>query len=118
MHNSAPQQKSVRGRRLYFAALLSFASILLPAPFMKPPMAAELGVLAPVVVDGQPLMKRDSKNHAAPVVTRVTSGPLFDKLQKEAREGFTATVLKLDEMAQRRAGIAPVPTWLYLAVED
>ena len=81
-------------------------------------VAAELGVLAPVVVDGQPLMKRDSKDHAAPVVTRVTSGPLYEQLQKEAREGFTKTVLALDEMAQRRAGIAPVPTWLYLAVED
>src|SRR4030095_276378 len=80
--------------------------------------AAELGVLAPVMVDGEPLMKRDAHDRPAPVVTRVTSGPLFDKLQKEAREGFTATELALDERAQRRAGIAPVPTWLYLAVED
>jgi len=80
--------------------------------------AAELGVLAPVIVDGEPLMKRDAHDRAVPVVTRVTSGALYDKLQKEAKEGFTATVLALDELAQRRAGIAPVPTWLYLAVED
>ena len=39
-------------------------------------------------------------------------------MQKEAREGFTATVLALDELAQRRSGTAPVPTWLFLAVED
>ena len=83
-----------------------------------PLMAAELGVLAPVMVDGQPLMKRDSHNRSVPVVTRVTSGELYEKLQKEAREGFVATVLALDELAQRRAGITPVPTWLYLAVED
>jgi DNA uptake protein ComE-like DNA-binding protein len=81
-------------------------------------MAAELGVLAPVMVDGEPLMKRDAHDRAVPVVTRVTSGPLFDKVQKEARTGFTATVLALDDLAQRRTGIAPVPTWLYLAVED
>jgi DNA uptake protein ComE-like DNA-binding protein len=86
--------------------------------FCVPVVAAELGVLAPVIVDGQPLLKRDPKNHDAPVVTRVTSGPLFEQLQKEAREGFTATVLALDELAQVRSGTAPVPTWLYLAVED
>jgi hypothetical protein len=87
--------------------------------FCSPVVAAELGVLAPVMVDGQPLMKPDPRDRPAPVVTRVTSGPLYDKLQKEAREGFTATVLALDEMAQRRSGLEQtVPTWLYLAVED
>lgn len=99
---------------LVVAALFSVLAVFLPGPLL----AAELGVLAPVVVDGQPLMKRDGRNRAVPVVTRVTSGPLFEKLQKEAREGFVATVLALDDLAQRRAGIAPVPTWLYLAVED
>jgi DNA uptake protein ComE-like DNA-binding protein len=99
---------------LFLVAVLSFPAFFLPAPLV----AAELGVLAPVMVDGQPLMKRDGQNRSVPVVTRVTSGPLYEKLQKEAREGFTATVLALDELAQRRAGIAPVPTWLYLAVED
>ena len=112
---SAPQQKGL-GMRVHiaFAALLSFPGFFLPAPLG----AAELGVLAPVIVDGQPLMKRDGRNRAAPVVTRVTSGPLYEKLQKEARDGFVATVLALDDLAQRRAGVAPVPTWLYLAVED
>src|SRR5678815_70704 len=88
---------------------------LLIAPVVA---AAELGVLSPVLVDGESLMKRDAHDRSVPVVTRVTSGPLYEKLQKEAREGFTATMLALDELAQRRAGIAPVPTWLYLAVED
>ena len=75
-------------------------------------------MVAPVVVDGRPLMKRDGQNRSVPVVTRVTSGPLYEKLQKEARDGFVGTVLALDDLAQRRAGSAPVPTWLYLAVED
>jgi hypothetical protein len=35
-----------------------------------PVAAAELGVLAPLIVDGQPLMKRDAKNREVPVVTR------------------------------------------------
>jgi hypothetical protein len=74
--------------------------------------ATELGVLAPVVVDGQPVLKRDPKNREVPVVTRVTSGPLYEQLQKEAREGFTATVLALDELAQARSKTSPVPTWL------
>ena len=89
---------------------------LLIAPALA---AAELGVIAPVMVDGQPLMKRDPRDRMVPVVTRVTSGALYEKLQNEARDGFTATVLALDEMAQRRSGLAQtVPTWLYLAVED
>jgi hypothetical protein len=92
--------------------------ILLLFVLCAPAAAAELGVLAPVMVDGVPLMKVDPKNHGVPVVTRLTSGALYDQLQKEAREGFTATVLALDELAQRRSGTAPVPTWLFLAVED
>ncbi|HEY7638131.1 MAG TPA: helix-hairpin-helix domain-containing protein [Steroidobacteraceae bacterium] len=83
-----------------------------------PVLAAGLGVLAPVVVDGQPLMKRDPRDREVPVVTRVTSGPLYDQLQIEAHDGFTATVLALDALAQQRSGIDPVPTWLFLAVED
>ncbi|HKU17295.1 MAG TPA: hypothetical protein VJQ52_23075 [Steroidobacteraceae bacterium] len=87
--------------------------------FAQVAASAELGVLAPVMVGGQPLVKRDPKNHEAPVVTRVTSGALYEQLQMEARDGFTATILALDELAQRRSGISKtVPTWLYLAVED
>lgn len=112
---SAPQQKGFGMRvRLVVAALCSFPAFFLPAPVG----AAELGVVAPVVVDGRPLMKRDGQNRSVPVVTRVASGPLYEKLQKEARDGFVGTVLALDDLAQRRAGSAPVPTWLYLAVED
>ena len=103
---------------MHNSALQHFFALILCALCTSAAAAAELGVLAPVMVDDEPLMKRDAHDHPAPVVTRVTSGPLFDKLQQEAREGFTATVLALDELAQRRAGIAPVPTWLYLAVED
>ncbi|HKS57111.1 MAG TPA: hypothetical protein VJS12_17575 [Steroidobacteraceae bacterium] len=117
---SAPQQKAITTmvQCSVFALFLSRHLVLLLLVLCAPAAAAELGVLAPVIVDGQPLMKVDSKNRQVPVVTRVTSGPLYEQLQKEAREGFTATVLALDELAQRRSGTAPVPTWLYLAVED
>ncbi|GAA5075249.1 ComEA family DNA-binding protein [Lysobacter panacisoli] len=81
--------------------------------------AAELGVLAPVMAEGQPQVQADPKGKPAPVVTRVRSGELFDLVQREAREGFLATVLALDESAQRIAGAKTlVPTWLYLSAED
>ena len=111
MRDKSAAQKSGTTRMLQRLAMLLFV-------LCAPAAAAELGVLAPVIVDGQPLTKVDSKNREVPVVTRVTSGPLYDQLQKEARAGFTATVLALDELAQRRSGTAPVPTWLFLAVED
>ena len=94
------------------------AHLVLLLVLCAPAAAAELGVLAPVIVDGAPLTKRDSKDREVPIVTRVTSGAFYDQLQKEAREGFTATMLALDELAQRRSGTAPVPTWLFLALED
>ena len=81
--------------------------------------SAELGVLAPVMVDGKPLERAAPDGPMAPVVTRVTSGKLFEQLQHEAREGFTASMLALDERAQRMSGQAQVrPTWLYLSLED
>ena len=104
--------------RSVFPVFLSRHLVLLLCLVCTPIGAAELGVLAPVVVDGQPLMNRDAKKREVPVVTRVTSGTLYEQLQKEAREGFTATVLALDDLAQRRSGTAAAPTWLYLAVED
>ncbi|MBF6022946.1 ComEA family DNA-binding protein [Lysobacter niastensis] len=81
--------------------------------------AAELGVLAPVIVDGKP-QERAAPNGGAmvPVVTRVNEGKLFDQLQHEAREGFTASVLALDEAAQRASGKPMRPTWLFLSLED
>ena len=86
MRDKSAAQKSGTTRMLQRLAMLLFV-------LCAPAAAAELGVLAPVIVDGQPLTKVDSKNREVPVVTRVTSGPLYDQLQKEAREGFTATVL-------------------------
>jgi hypothetical protein len=117
---SAPQQKGTTAMVQCSVSdvFLSRHLIVVLLVCCAPAAAAELGVLAPVIVDGQPLMKADSTNRHVPVVTRVRSGPLYEQLQKEARGGFTATVLALDELAQRRSGTAPVPTWLYLAVED
>ncbi|MBU8974822.1 helix-hairpin-helix domain-containing protein [Lysobacter sp. MMG2] len=86
---------------------------------MSPVAAAELGVLAPVLADGQPQVQADPAGRPAPVVTRVTSGALYEQVQREARDGFVATVLALDESAQRIAGARTrVPTWLYLSAED
>ena len=81
--------------------------------------AAELGVLAPVLEKGAPLTKPGPADAPAPVVMRVTSGALYAALQKEARGGYTATTLALDELAQRKAGASRVvPTWLYLSLEE
>ena len=98
--------------------LLFFALALL-AGFAFKAHSAELGVLAPVMVDSKPLERAAPDGPMAPVVTRVTSGKLFEQLQHEAREGFTASMLALDERAQRMSGQAQVrPTWLYLSLED
>jgi len=84
-----------------------------------PAAAAELGVLAPVLANGQPQTQADPAGHPAPVVTRVASGELFEQVQREARDGFLGTVLALDESAQRIAGATTTtPTWLYLSAED
>jgi DNA uptake protein ComE-like DNA-binding protein len=81
--------------------------------------SAELGVLAPVMVKGKPQERAAPDGAMAPVVTRVTTGKLFEQLQHEAREGFTASMLALDERAQRMSGQAQArPTWLYLSLED
>jgi DNA uptake protein ComE-like DNA-binding protein len=81
--------------------------------------SAELGVLAPVIADGKPAERAAPDGDMAPVVTRVTSGKLFEQLQREARDGFTASMLALDEKAQRMSGQAQArPTWLYLSMED
>lgn len=86
---------------------------------LMPAHAAELGVLAPVLADGQPQVQADPAGKPVPVVTRVTSGELYEQVQREAREGFLATVLALDESAQRIVGARTlVPTWLYLSAED
>ena len=96
-----------------------WAGVLVLALATAPTTAAELGVLAPVLADGQPQTQADPAGRPAPVVTRVASGGLFDRIQREAHEGFLATVLALDESAQRIAGArATVPTWLYLSAED
>lgn len=80
--------------------------------------AAELGVLAPVIESGQPLQRDDPQGRPVPVVVRVRSGELYDRLQREAAGGFTGTLLALDETAQRIAGRAPGTTWLYLSTKD
>lgn len=82
-------------------------------------VAAELGVLAPVLENAQTLQKDDPEGRPVPVVTRLRSGELHDQLQKEAKEGFSGTMLALDEVAQRTAGATTLaPTWLYLSAEE
>jgi DNA uptake protein ComE-like DNA-binding protein len=81
--------------------------------------AAELGVLVPVIANGKVVQKADPSGQQVPVVTRLHSGALYEQLQKEAVQGFTGTVLALDELAQHKAGATVAsPTWLYLATED
>lgn len=81
--------------------------------------AATLGLLSPVLDAGAPLTRAAPDGRPVPVVTRLDAGPLHDALQAEARDGFTATMLALDEQARRIAGDDPAaPTWLYLSTED
>jgi hypothetical protein len=81
--------------------------------------AAELGVLAPLLVNGAPQTSPDANGQPAPVLERVREGELYDALQREAAHGFTGAMLALDEAAQRTAGaVSPRPTWLYLSLED
>jgi hypothetical protein len=105
--------------RTPFKACAIALSLLTVAAATDSARAAELGVLAPVMEQGQPLEKAGPHGIKFPVVTRVTHGPMFDLLQKEATQGCTALVLALDEIAQRRAAATtPTPTWLYLSEED
>ncbi|MCG2583561.1 helix-hairpin-helix domain-containing protein [Massilia sp. TS11] len=95
-------------------SLLLAASMLIGAEAA----AAELAVLTPVIQDKQALMRPGPQGGApAPVLTRVHSGALHSALQKEARQGFTASMLQLDEAAMRLAGKGQ-RTWLMLAQED
>ena len=108
-----------RATQPLFATLriAALALSLLALPIMA--RAAELGVLSPVVADGKPLERAAPDGGNAPVVTRVTNGDLFERLQREAQQGFTATMLALDESAQRASGQTTIrPTWLYLSLED
>ncbi len=81
--------------------------------------ANELGILVPVVVNGQALQKPDPRGRSVPVVTQLRSGALYDQLRKEAGRGATALVLVLDDLAQRKAGATvSSPTWLLLSDRD
>jgi helix-hairpin-helix protein len=81
--------------------------------------ARELAVLAPLVENGKAVEKADAGGKAAPVLTRMRSGALFDLIQREASDGFVATMLALDEAAQRAAGATTIaPLWLYLSEEE
>ena len=92
-----------------------FACLLLPAQAL----AASLGLLVPVFEEGAPLQRPGPDGQPAPVVAELREGGLHAQLQREAREGFTARMLALDEQAQRLAGATdPRPTWLYLSVEE
>lgn len=103
----------MRFRYLCLPALVLALTAALPLP------AAELGVLAPVM-DGDSVQTRPGPDkQPAPVVTEVKDGELYAALQKEAQDGFTATLLVMDERAQKTAGAkTPGPTWLFLAKEE
>ena len=80
--------------------------------------AAELGVLAPVMADKAPVVKaRPGGTGSAPVLSRVTSGALYEALQKEATSGFTADMLALDDLAMQISGSGK-NTWLLLSLEE
>ncbi|QOY94455.1 helix-hairpin-helix domain-containing protein [Massilia sp. UMI-21] len=81
--------------------------------------AAELGVLVPLS-GAQGMLTRPAPGGKAeaPVVKRVREGKLFEAIQHEARHGFTATALALDELAMRSAGQGARTTWLMLSQED
>lgn len=95
------------------------AGCLLAGCALLPTQAAELGVLAPVMAGDKPQFRDAANGKPAPVVTRVVDGDLYAQLQREARDGFVATVLAIDEGAQRAAGARELrPSWLYLSAED
>jgi hypothetical protein len=82
-------------------------------------LAAELGVLARVMEGSVPLQRPAPDGRPVPVVTRVQSGDLYARLEKEATQGCTATMLALDDKAQRIAGTStPKTMWLYLSTEE
>lgn len=99
--------------------LVRAVAILLALWAAWPAAAAELGVLQPLLQQGKPLQKKDPQGRLAPVVTRLREGTLYEQLQREAQQGFTRSVLALDDAAQRAAGAKVLqPTWLYLSAED
>ncbi|GAB2839609.1 hypothetical protein GCM10027277_03180 [Pseudoduganella ginsengisoli] len=82
--------------------------------------AAELGVLSPVIINQEAQMQaRPTGPGSAPVLARVSSGALFDAIQKEATSGFTASAIALDALASEVAGVKNSGiTWLMLSQED
>lgn len=96
------------------AGLAAITALAVPA------MAGELGVLKPIVKDNDVVLRErpDGKGKAF-VLTQVRQGKLYDALQKEARQGFTRTMLELDDLAMQVAGEPRGRThWLLLALED
>ena len=82
--------------------------------------AAQLGVLSPVIINQEAQTQaRPNGAGTAPVLRRVTSGALFDAIQKEATDGFTASALALDALAAEIAGKPDSGiSWLMLSQED
>lgn len=100
---------------MHTAARLALLAALAPGPAC----AAELALLEAEHADGAPHRLAAPDGRPAPVMRRVVDGALHDRLQTEARDGFTAALLALDEQARTVAG-QPVsaPTWLLLSDED
>ena len=80
---------------------------------------AAIAILESVVEHETALEKPAPDGTMAPVLTRVRSGRVYAAIEREARSGFTAEMLALDESAQRIAGTsAPQPTWLLLSNDE
>lgn len=85
-----------------------------------PTQAQRLGLLAAVQLDGQQVYKLPpGGGKPAPVLREVSSGALYQRLQRESNEGLLHTLLMMDAAAQRTAGEQTIqPTWLLNDEED
>jgi hypothetical protein len=103
------------------AASLVLAAALASSPAAAAPSAATgmLVPLEPVLADGRPVERPGPDGgDPSPVLRRVADGPLRRAIGDAARTGALAFMVALDVEAQRLAGRAPGPTWLYLSQED
>ena len=104
-------------RGLRTAAFLAVAAATFAA---VPAKAQHLAILEPVRMGDQEAAKaRPGDGTPAPVLTRVTGGPLFAAIQREAKGGTIPVILQLGEMARRIAGLpANGASWLMLSEEE
>lgn len=104
-------------RGIRAAALLILAAAVIAA---APASAQRLDVLQAVKEGDEGATKpRPDTGVPAPVLTRVTGGPLYSSIQKDAEGGTTALILQLGETVRRMAGQpAHGTSWLLLSEEE